>query len=120
MSEYRLYLALLLCKTMSMIFACLCFFTFTNCNVSILSMFHRPGVFRNIQAETLKELVSKQMNGVVVLTDDDYVDKAKQMLGGYELVYGIRSAKGLEVREALIYSNSNIQIISSKQIFLLE
>ena len=62
----------------------------------------RPGVFSRVQPERLRELVSEKLNGVVLLTHDSSVSYWKQKLGDYQLVYGIRAAKGLEFKRVII------------------
>jgi hypothetical protein len=62
----------------------------------------RPGVFQQAKREIIKELVSDKMNGVVILTHDDSVHICKELLGGYNLVYGIREAKGLEFKAVIV------------------
>jgi len=62
----------------------------------------RPGVFHKAKTETVAALVAEKMHGTVVLTHDENVNKCKENLGGYELVYGIRSAKGLEFKSVIV------------------
>jgi hypothetical protein len=62
----------------------------------------RPGMFYNIKQETLATLVAKEMQGTVILTHDENVQECIKKLGGYELVYGIRKAKGLEFKSVII------------------
>jgi hypothetical protein len=62
----------------------------------------RPGMFHKIKPETMAELLSKRLNGTVVLTHDECVEEVVEKLGGYELVYGIRKAKGLEFKNVII------------------
>lgn len=62
----------------------------------------RPGVFSHVQPERLKQLVLEKLNGVVLLTHDSSVSYWKEKLGGYQLVYGIRAAKGLEFKKVII------------------
>lgn len=57
----------------------------------------RPGVFKSVEASVIRDLVQTKLNGVVVLTHDENIQEVKEKLGGYELVYGIRYSKGLEV-----------------------
>lgn len=62
----------------------------------------RPGMFYKIKPETMATLVAKEMQGTVILTHDENVDECIKKLGGYELVYGIRKAKGLEFKSVII------------------
>lgn len=62
----------------------------------------RPGIFHNAKAETMAALVQKKMHGTVILTHDDNVEECVKKLGGYELVYGIRKAKGLEFKSVIV------------------
>ena len=62
----------------------------------------RPGMFYKIKPETMATLVAKEMQGTVILTHDENVDECIKKLGGYELVYGIRQAKGLEFKSVII------------------
>ena len=52
--------------------------------------------------EIIGNLVAEKMNGTVILTHDDHVNECKKKLGGYELVYGIRAAKGLEFKSVIV------------------
>jgi superfamily I DNA/RNA helicase len=61
----------------------------------------RPGVFENVEASRLKELVER-VKGLVFLTHDSQVAQWKRALGDYPLVYGIREAKGLEFQSVVI------------------
>eukprot|EP00934_Nitzschia_sp_Nitz4_P003879 Nitzschia sp. Nitz4//scaffold167_size49223//10984//18384//NITZ4_007032-RA/size49223-processed-gene-0.31-mRNA-1//-1//CDS//3329538266//3869//frame0 len=61
----------------------------------------RPGVFHKVPVASLKALVSGKLNGAVILTHDESVPYWKQMLD-YELVYGIRAAKGLEFKSVIV------------------
>jgi hypothetical protein len=62
----------------------------------------QPGMFHKIKRDTMAELLSKRLNGTVVLTHDECVEEVAEKLGGYELVYGIRRAKGLEFKNVII------------------
>jgi hypothetical protein len=62
----------------------------------------RPGVFHGVQIDRLKALVKGKLNGVVVLTHDSSVRYFKKALGDYQLVCGIRAAKGLEFKSVII------------------
>jgi hypothetical protein len=62
----------------------------------------RPGVFHMAQPQIIGDLVAKRMNGTVILTHDENVDECKKKLGDYELVYGIRAAKGLEFKRVIV------------------
>ena len=62
----------------------------------------RPGMFHKVKSATLAELLSQNLNGTVVLTHDECVKRVIEKLGGYELVYGIRRAKGLEFKSVII------------------
>lgn len=57
----------------------------------------RPEVLPAVDARLMQDLIKSKLNGVVVLTHDENVEQVKEKLGGYELVYGIRHCKGLEV-----------------------
>ena len=61
----------------------------------------RPGVFQNVSIEQLSSLLRDKMNGVVVLTHDEKADEVKERLN-YQMVYGIREAKGLEFKRVII------------------
>jgi hypothetical protein len=54
------------------------------------------------QPQIIGNLVAGKMNGTVILTHDDHVEECKKKLGGYELVYGIRAAKGLEFKSVIV------------------
>lgn len=56
-----------------------------------------------MKIETIRELLSDKMNGMVILTDDDNVESCRELLGGYNLVYGIREVKGLEFKGVIIF-----------------
>ena len=62
----------------------------------------RPGIFHKVKFEIMAELLSERLSGTVVLTHDECVKEVKDKLGGYELVYGIRRAKGLEFKNIII------------------
>ena len=62
----------------------------------------RPGVIHKAKPETMAALLAQKMQGTVVLTHDDHVEDCKKKLGGYELVYGIRRAKGLEFKSVIV------------------
>mmetsp|Transcript_14447 Transcript_14447/g.40206 ORF Transcript_14447/g.40206 Transcript_14447/m.40206 type:complete len:2450 (-) Transcript_14447:2893-10242(-) len=62
----------------------------------------RPGVFHPIHVDRLRTLICEKLNGVVVLTHDSSVRYWKKALGNYQLVYGIRAAKGLEFKSVII------------------
>eukprot|EP00536_Pseudo-nitzschia_multiseries_P013245 jgi/Psemu1/309747/fgenesh1_kg.551_\ len=62
----------------------------------------RPGVFHPVQVDRLRTLISEKLNGIVILTHDSSVRYWKKALGNYELVYGIRAAKGLEFKSVII------------------
>jgi len=61
----------------------------------------RPGVFQNVEAKLISNLLKEKMNGVVVLTHDSKVDEWVDKLN-YKLVYGIRAAKGLEFKRVIL------------------
>ena len=61
----------------------------------------RPGVFQNVSVEQLSSLLRDKMNGAVVLTHDENASKVKELLD-YQMVYGIREAKGLEFKSVII------------------
>jgi len=63
----------------------------------------RPGIYDRIKPDIMTTLVQKDMRGTVVLTHDENVDACMEKLGGYELVYGIRKAKGLEFKSVIIF-----------------
>jgi len=62
----------------------------------------RPGIYNQIKPEIMTRLVQKDMHGTVVLTHDENIEECIAKLGGYELVYGIRRAKGLEFKSVII------------------
>jgi len=62
----------------------------------------RPGVFHGVKIDQLKALVNGKLSGVVVITHDSSVRYVKNALGNYQLVYGIRAAKGLEFKSVII------------------
>lgn len=61
----------------------------------------RPGVFHKVQVEQLTTLLQENMQGAVVLTHDDIASRWREILG-YDLVYGVREAKGLEFKTCII------------------
>ena len=61
----------------------------------------RPGIFQNISMASVKELVSL-IEGVVILTHDNQVDRWQDFVGDEAIVLGIREAKGLEFPTVII------------------
>jgi len=61
----------------------------------------RPGTFYEVDVQQLSSLLKSSLQGAVVLTHDESAPKWKEKLG-YELVYGIREAKGLEFKTVII------------------
>jgi len=62
----------------------------------------RPGVIYPLALGRLKEAVSMNLKGAVVLTHDTNVSYIRRALGNYPLVYGIREAKGLEFQRVIV------------------
>jgi hypothetical protein len=62
----------------------------------------RPGILHKIKPETMAELLNQRLSGTVVLTHDECTERVIKNLEGYELVYGIRKAKGLEFKNVII------------------
>jgi len=62
----------------------------------------RPGVFNKVKMDLISSLVNEKRKGTVILTHDRNVKKLQDELGGYQLVYGIRAAKGLEFKNVIV------------------
>lgn len=61
----------------------------------------RPGFNYNVNIKQLSNLLSGKLNGTVVLTADESASHWRRSLD-YELVIGVRAAKGLEFKSVII------------------
>lgn len=64
----------------------------------------RPAVLNKVSKDTMASLLHNELQGTIVLTHDENVAKCIEELQGYELVYGIRKAKGLEFKKVMIFN----------------
>jgi len=62
----------------------------------------RPGLLYKAEVNNLAILLSDKLKGTVVLCHDESARHWQYALGGYQLVYGIREAKGLEFKQVIL------------------
>lgn len=62
----------------------------------------RPSVFFTVKSDMINKLLKEQLNGTVVLVHDSKVDRWKESLDNYPLIYGIRASKGLEFKSVIM------------------